>query len=135
MSLDSVTIPPYANYIGEYAFSACYSLASITMPMFGTNIEIGNLAFYNCYSLASITMTGVTNIGMYAFWNCYGLVKLDCSACTQVPTLADANALENTNTDLKIIVPDDLYDDWVAATNWSTYASQIVKASEYTPAN
>lgn len=105
------------------------------MPMFGTNIEIGNNAFWNCKSLASITMTGVTSIGTYAFWNCYGLVKLDCSACTQVPTLADANALENTNTDLKIIVPDDLYDDWVAATNWSTYESQIVKASEYTPAN
>ena len=35
-----------------------------------------------------------------------------------------------TNENLKIIVPDELYDTWIVATNWSTYANKIVKASE-----
>ena len=66
----------------------------------------------------------------YAFQECYGLVKLDLSSCTQVPTLSNTSALKDTNTDLKIIVQDALYDDWIVATNWSGYASNIVKASE-----
>ena len=33
---------------------------------------------------------------------------------------------------LTFIVPDDLYDEWIIASNWSQMASQIVKASEYT---
>ena len=31
----------------------------------------------------------------------------------------------------KIVVPDDLYNTWIAATNWSTHASKIIKASEF----
>ena len=31
----------------------------------------------------------------------------------------------------KIIVPDSLYEQWKTSTNWSMYASQIYKASEY----
>jgi hypothetical protein len=27
-------------------------------------------------------------------------------------------------------VPDSLYDEWIAATNWSTFADYIYKASE-----
>jgi hypothetical protein len=45
-------------------------------------------------------------------------------------TLSAANAFTNSNT-WKIVVPDNLYDQWIAATNWSTFASRIVKASEF----
>lgn len=31
----------------------------------------------------------------------------------------------------KVIVPDDLYDEWVVATNWVTLASRIIRATEY----
>lgn len=72
---------------------------------------------------------GVTNIGDSAFHKCYALIKLDCSACSQVPTLANTNALQNTNADLKIIVPNALYNQWKSATNWSTYADHIVMAN------
>ncbi len=30
----------------------------------------------------------------------------------------------------KIVVPDSLYDSWITATNWSTYADYIYKVSE-----
>ena len=38
-----------------------------------------------------------------------------------------AKILSNT----KIIVSDALYDEWIVATNWSTYKRYIVKESEY----
>jgi hypothetical protein len=49
-----------------------------------------------------------------------------------VPTLSDISAFSNIPSDCKIVVPDSLYDTWIAATNWSTYSSNIVKASTFT---
>ena len=39
------------------------------------------------------------------------------------------NALEDTNQDLKIIVPNVLYNQWKLATNWSSFADHIVMAN------
>jgi hypothetical protein len=36
-----------------------------------------------------------------------------------------------TQAQMRIIVPDALYDEWIAATNWSSHASRIIKASEF----
>jgi hypothetical protein len=48
-----------------------------------------------------------------------------------VPALGGASVFSNVPSDAKIIVPDALYDEWIAATNWSTHASKIVKASTF----
>ena len=42
--------------IGEYAFSYCTGLTSITIPDSVTSI--GNYAFYNCTGLTNITFKG-----------------------------------------------------------------------------
>ena len=55
----------------------------------------------------------------------------DFSALTTVPSLSATNAFTNIPSDCKIIVPDALYDTWISATNWSTYASYIIKKSEF----
>jgi hypothetical protein len=55
----------------------------------------------------------------------------DFSTHTSVPTLSNTNAFQNIPTDCKIIVPDNLYDTWIAATNWSTYSSNIIKKSDW----
>jgi hypothetical protein len=55
----------------------------------------------------------------------------DLSQATAVPSLANTNAFSGIPSDCKIIVPDALYDTWIAAPNWSSYASQIVKDSEF----
>lgn len=94
--------------------------------------SIGIYAFYYCYTLASIVIpSGVTSIGTYAFSNCYGMAYYDFRASKSVPTLSSTNAFYNIPSDCKIVVPDSLYSSWTTATNWSTYASKIVKASAF----
>ena len=54
--------------IGNYAFSNCTSLASVTFAENSQLTSIGNGAFYNCTSLASIEIpASVTSIGKRAF--------------------------------------------------------------------
>ena len=73
---------------------------------------------------------GVTVIRDYAFKYCFSLTKYDFSQATAVPTLSDSGVFDSINKICKIVVPDNLYDQWIAATNWSTYADYIYKASE-----
>lgn len=58
------------------------------------------------------------------------LELIDLSHCTSVPSLSVAE-LPKQNPKLQIVVPDELYDQWIVATNWATYANYIIKASEY----
>lgn len=41
------------------------------------------------------------------------------SETTTVPHLYHTDAFANTNNTYKIVVPDALYDEWVATNNWS----------------
>lgn len=67
--LTSVTIPSSVTRIGDYAFSFCNSLASIVIPDSVTSI--GAWAFHNCYSLTSVTIPdSVIRIGKQAFNGC-----------------------------------------------------------------
>lgn len=72
----------------------------------------------------------VTSIDNYAFEHNYSLIKYDFSKHTSVPTLTYTSAFTDINSICKIIVPDSLYDSWIAASDWSTYANYIYKASE-----
>jgi hypothetical protein len=130
-SLASIVIPSSVTSIGSSAFSNCYSLASVVIPQSVTSIIA--YAFSNCYSLASVVIPqSVTSIGSSAFSKCYGMAFYDFRASKSVPTLSNTNAFDSIPSDCKIVVPDSLYDTWIAATNWSTHASNIIKASEYT---
>lgn len=44
---------------------------------------------------------------------------MDFSQATAVPSLSSTNAFSNTNNYYRIVVPNALYDQWIAATNWS----------------
>lgn len=128
-SLQKVVIPNSINSIGSRAFEGCASLYALHLPEI-TSIP-GNMAI-RCLSLESIVIPkSVTSIGNYAFQNAKILAVIDCRSLTIIPTLSGSAAFGGLQT-FKIIVPDELYDSWIEASNWSTYASNIVKASEYT---
>ena len=63
------------DVIGDYAFSGCSSLTSLTLPSSVTSI--GGHAFEKCSGLTSLTIpSGVTTIDYYAFADCRGLTSL-----------------------------------------------------------
>jgi hypothetical protein len=74
--------------------------------------------------------SSVTSIGSSAFGNCDGMAFYDFSQFASVPTI-ESGTFYGIKYGCKIIVPDALYDEWKAATNWSSHASKMVKASEF----
>jgi hypothetical protein len=68
-------IPSSVTKIGDYAFSDCTRLMSISIPNSVTNI--GENAFNGCSSLTSVTIgDSVESIGSYAFGGCSGLTMV-----------------------------------------------------------
>ncbi len=147
-ALENINIPEGVTKISSYAFNKCYALKNINIPE-GVTV-IGGSSFYNCFNLEKITIpNSVTSIDYYVFNNCHALesvvihnnltyigtgvfagcfgVKVyDFTSHTAVPTLSNTNAFQNISPDCEIRVPAALYDEWIAATNWATYASNIV---------
>ena len=75
-SLTSVTIPDSVTTIGDYAFRDCASLTSVTIPDSVTSI--GVWAFSLCDSLTSVTIPdSVTTIGYGAFYGCRSLKEFN----------------------------------------------------------
>lgn len=129
-SLREFDSPNGLNNISALSFSSCKSLTRINIP--GEDVYISNSAFNGCTSLETISFKGnVILIGSSAFSNCQNALYYDFSNCTSVPSLSNTNAFTNIPSDCKIIVPDALYDEWKAATNWSTYATYIIKKSDW----
>ena len=124
-SLTNINIPSSVTSIGEGAFEGCHGLTSVNIPEKITSIAAS--LFSQCDNLTNISIpNSVISIGSAAFSKCYGLKFCDFSNHTIVPTMSKANAFNSIPPDCEIRVPAALYDEWIAATNWSTYASQIV---------
>lgn len=122
--LRGVTFPAGLVSIGSQEFSLCRSLLGADLP---ESLEtIGAGAFINCYSLRSVKLrAGIASIGNNAFKFCYNLKVCDCTECTAVPTLG-SSVFQSAHADFKILVPSALEEEWKAAANWSSYASQII---------
>ena len=74
-SLTSLTLPSSVTSIGGHAFEKCSGLTSLTLPSSVTSI--GEFAFRYCSGLTSLTIpSGVTTIDYYAFADCRGLTSL-----------------------------------------------------------
>lgn len=124
-ALTDVELPASVTSIGEYAFYECDHLKSINIPDGVQSIE--QYTFNGCKSLASIYIPdSVSSIAFRAFYNCTSLKLVDFSNHMAVPALTNKDTFSGTHSDLEIRVPAALYDEWIAATNWSSIASKIV---------
>lgn len=123
----SVIVLPYSVTSISIRVLTSTSLSSIVIPSL-----IRSIYMLGCYSLSSIIIpSSIDNMPANSFANCYGMAFYDFSRHTAVPTLANTNAFTGIPDDCKIIVPDALYDEWIAATNWSAYATYTIKKSEW----
>lgn len=157
-ALRFICLPDSITASGGQPFHTCYSLYSVSTPKelkstsssiirdgWGLQwAEIRGQAgvyqmFYGCTALHSCVFpNGCTSISSECFRQCYDLVFVDFSKCASVPTLSNVNAFEtNLREGMKIVVPDALYDDWIAATNWSSsnIVSKIITKSEWDALN
>ncbi len=76
-------IPNSLTSMGNYAFSGCSGLTSVTIPNSVTNI--GESVFYGCSGLTSVIIPeSVTSIGNQAFYNCSSLTQIEINSNTIV---------------------------------------------------
>ena len=129
-SFTDVTIPNSITSIERSTFSGCSSLKNITIPDSVTSIR--SYVFYGCNSLTSIIIpNGVISIKECTFFMCTSMQYYDFSTHEFVPSLAHTNTFVDIPSTCKIIVPDALYDKWIATTNWSAFADNIIKKSDW----
>lgn len=127
--LTSVDIP-LATSIGSDVFRSCTALTTVSFP---SVTVITTNAFYTCSKLATADFAAAVAIYTKAFYGCLKLTKLILRNPSVVCTLSKTDALSETLIKSGagyIYVPDDLVDDYKAATNWSSFASKIKPLSE-----
>ena len=128
-SLSTLILPDSITNIETSTFSGC----PVTELNMSNGIRtLSSNAFSNCTSLVHIKMSSkISYISTNAFSNCTSALYYDFRDSTSIPTLQTTNAFNNIPDDCKIIVPDNLYENWIAAGNWNTYSSNIIKASDW----
>ena len=126
-----------ANYCYYNMFNNCKSLASAPELPATTLADYCYMGMFNgCKSLKRIKMNASSGSwGTNMFNGCTSLELVDMTGSTRVPTLSNVNNFSNTNDTYKIVVPDSLYNTWIAATNWASIASHIMKQSDWNAAH
>lgn len=116
-----------------YADSVLVKAADLTRETY--NIKEGT-KFIEHTAFASAEMThlfiprSVIQINPYAFIACKYMQYYDFSSHDHIPRIY-SNSFDGIPKSCKIIVPDSLYDEWVMAKNWSSYADYVIKKTDY----
>lgn len=114
--------------IPDRCFQNCSNLKLINLG--NTITTISQYAFQYCSTLIKVVFPStLTAIRSYSFAGCTSIIKYDFTNLTAIPSIY-SNSFNDIPNNCEIVVPDDLYDDWIVATNWSNLAEHIVKASE-----
>ena len=140
--LTSVNMP-LVKSIGENAFNGCSILPSIVLPSLTSG---DSYMFRYCYQLKTIDLPVVANLVNNMFGDCRRLTAVILRKTDAICTLAHTNAFYNcyhfhgtTNStynpngdkDGYIYVPSALVEEYKAATNWSTFATQFRAIEDY----
>lgn len=111
---------------GTYTWSNNYGLQDASFMEHCTTAAPGTYQFSNCASLSKVVIPSVvTSLGNNTFNNCASLLEMRCYPTTP-PTVSNANVFTSLNPNCVIYVPSSALSAYQSATNWSTYASQMV---------
>ena len=128
----AIHIPYGVTDIGSQCFWDCAKLTAMIFPSTARTIDYA--AFAWCGELKKIDCWFQEINSERVFWGCSGLDALILRNTEMVATLANANTFESSKIaggTGYIYVPRALVDSYKAATNWSTYASQIRAIEDY----
>ena len=127
-SLEKITT--YNIALKSSAFTSCYNLKKVICNNTETSLQAA--LFVGCRSLTHYKVeSSITKVRAQAFYECLSLKLVDFTSLSAVPTLDNVNAFTSVPSDYIILVPDNLYEDWIVANNWSNLTSHIVKESDY----
>jgi hypothetical protein len=124
--LTEVIIPEGIVSISANAFGNTY-LTELVLPMSCTELKSYSLS--SMTELITLKAGDLKYIANNAFSSNAKCTLYDFSKCTQVPTLTNVNAFSGINAEAKIIVPADLYEEWITAPKWVELASYIEPTS------
>lgn len=148
----TIIIPEYSNgyrvnYIANEAFANDPNIDTLILPeksrisfeyqsFSNTNLRVIK-NFYSCssFSLSNLKIEYISfsdgaDIVGYECCQIKGSPIYDFSRHTEVADLGDTSFI-TVGSDTKIVVPDNLYDEWIEATNWTEFADHICKSSEF----
>ncbi len=118
----NTVIPNSVTSIGNYAFSGCTSLTSVTIPNSVTSI--GSSTFYGCSGLESVVLgSGVKTIGSDAFSGCTGLQSITCYSM-RPPTVTNGSQTAQFMTlpySTIVYVPADYFETYMMHDIWGLY--------------
>lgn len=138
----SVNITNTNGDLYESMYKGCINLE--TVPDFLNLGRVGmntfKQTFQDCSKLVKaprfeLTSFSSSNQFSSTFSGCTSLeepVQIDMTKCETIPSLPSTSTFSAMGKNYEVIVPSDLYDDWITATNWSVIASHIVRQSDYT---
>ena len=123
-SLEKVTIPYSLTTVNATScFTYCTKLKELYLPNVAT--YLGDNICYQNYSLAKVTIpSNITRIQSMGFYDCVSLQEVHVKGTTP-PTL-QTSVFTNAPSTLTIYVPSGSVEDYKAASNWSSFSSQIV---------
>ena len=132
-SMSGTYVNPRITKVHAYGF---YAQDELTAVKLASVTSLGTNAFMTYYNpkLEYVELPSATSIGNYCFKGQKSLQVLNLYSLsrTTIPTLNNIGAFDNTpiaDGTGYIVINDELVDTLKAATNWSTYASQIVSYS------
>lgn len=122
---------PNCLALDKSAFQSCGGLQEINLPKCEI---IGNSSFAWCSKMATVCLPRVTDMQARAFYYCNALKTLIIAQDKILCPLGNIDALKGTLIEKGtgyIYVPAAFVEQYKAATNWSTYASQIRAIEDY----
>ena len=130
LNIPNLSMAANVTSTGVNVFYACYALHTVNLPSL---ISINSNLFAYSSLLKRLDFPSVESISGGAFSGCSRLVTLILRKADTVCTLENVSAFSGTSIAKGtgfVYVPDDLVEQYKAATNWSTYANQIKPISE-----